>query len=687
MAYRLGNRSRGRPATNQERQDKFRAGRRRVDVPGITAAQYRRRKRLEANAAVWLRHYWPEMYSLPFGPAHLAILHHAGIAIRDGGSFAVAMGRGRGKTATLRGAALHAVVTGSSRYPIIVSKTTPQAREVLAVIYLMVTSPRFAADYPEVATPFVACGGSSQKLRFQVNGRTQRPLDAARTADMIKLPHCETVVDGKTHPCPASDAVIAAKGITADDLRGTHYGLADGTILRPDLAFVDDPETSESASSSVQTETRLRTIHEDVAGLAGVGNSTAILLGCTIARRGCLADQLTDREKYPEWRGVRYPMLVRFPEDLDAWESYNQVRLEGIANDDSGKAARAYYREHKADLERGAEVQWKHDVDRRHGKLTALQTAMDLWLSNRRAFASEHQQDPQDEVSRLYVLTPTMVATRTTGAERGVVPEDHTYTTAGVDINGYALSWAVVAARYDLNIQIVDYGVFPPAPDELWNETCTFTIQTAVTRGLNELVRTLCSRYPDLHRIAIDANFETETVYSACETLSKDWKPDIVAARGVGSKSYWQPVGRKGMLKAGDGCHLMRQAKRGKSLWFNSHAFHKLVQCGCLLPQAAAGAVSLFGTSGQVHTEIARHICADRLVGLQVRDDGREILTWDRPDRSQRNDVADAVCMAVAAVAVEGAQPNAASIQPVTPEPVKWKRLGPSPWMKRARGF
>ena len=63
-----------------------------------------------------------------------------------------------------------------------------------------------------------------------------------------------------------------------------------------------------------------------------------------------------------------------------------------------------------------------------------------------------------------------------------------------------------------------------------------------------------------------------------------DTPPDIVAARGVGCRSYWQPLGKKGLVKAGDGCHILRQARRGRSLWFNSHQWHKTLQQGFLLP-------------------------------------------------------------------------------------------------------
>jgi len=354
-------------------------------------------------------------------------------------------------------------------------------------------------------------------------------------------------------------------------------------------------------------------------------------------------------------------MVVRFPDNLDAWERYNQVRLDGIGSDDGGKAANAYYKAHRGVLDSGGKVQWEDDVLPR--RLSALQSAMDLYLANRRAFASEHQQEPQDDVSRLYVLTPDMVSSRTTGTTRSEVPEGYQYVTAGVDVNDYALSWAVVSTRYDLNTTVIDYGRYPGEPAALWGPTAQYTLQTAITRGIQELVTVLAGRWPMLHRIAVDGNYETETVYSVCEKLDKVHKPDIITARGVGSKSYFVPNSPKSVVRAGDGVHILRQRARGRSLWFDSHRFHKLLQCGCLLPQAAAGAVSFFGQPGQQHSVIAAHICADTLESVVVRDDGREIMTWTR-DETQVNDLADAVAMALAAAAVEGARPHDQNIEP-----------------------
>lgn len=660
MAFRLQSKRVGKGPVDRtvlDRVTKHRDSRRAVPVPDIAPAAYRRRRNLESRPPAWLRHYWPDMYPLPFGPAHLAIIAEAQQAVRSGGMYAVAMGRGRGKTACLRGVAVWAVVTGLCRFPLLVAKTDKQASDLLDGVYKMLSSDLFAADYPEIANVYIATSGDPHRMRFATDARTKERFTATVRQGFVKLPHTfARLDDGKVLPCPASDAVIASRGITSHDLRGTHYVLPGGQILRPDLALVDDPETKESAKSSVQTQERIEIVHQDIRGLPGVGKALPILIGCTIMRRGCLADRVTDRDKSPEWRSGKYPMMPAMPTNEELWQQYNQLRLQGIADKDNGSKARAFYRRHRRAMDAGARVQWKHDVA--PGSLSAVQTAMDMYLSDRVAFACEYQQEPEDTLSRLYVLTPDAVARQVNEWPRAAVPESAAYVTAGIDINSDAATWAVVAVRHDVCAWVLDYGIYPGGQSLLWSPDARYTVQDAIFRAVGELARVLAGRWPEMHRIAVDANYETETVYAAIAKHGPDIKPDLIAARGVGSKNYYVPSSKVGVLKIGEGCHILRSKGKGtsnaarKSVWFDSHQWHKRLQCGLLLPPSSAGAVSLF--TGGEHRVFADHVTADVLQQIAIRDDGREVMTWIKPEEHSRNDLADAAKMAIVAAAVEG---------------------------------
>ena len=62
--------------------------------------------------------YFPEVYTLPFGPPHFQIIESAEYAIEHGTSTAVAAPRSTGKTAVLWGVNIKAVVTGKKHFPV-----------------------------------------------------------------------------------------------------------------------------------------------------------------------------------------------------------------------------------------------------------------------------------------------------------------------------------------------------------------------------------------------------------------------------------------------------------------------------------------------------------------------------------------------------------------------------------------
>jgi len=101
---------------------------------------------------------------------------------------------------------------------------------------------------------------------------------------------------------------------------------------------------------------------------------------CTVIRRGDVADQILNTDRFPEYQGHRGAMIDNWPTNLDAWTNgYNHTRVEGIKNKDQGKAAAAYYKKHRAKMDKGAGVSWaarKHDDE-----VSAVQHAMNLWLA------------------------------------------------------------------------------------------------------------------------------------------------------------------------------------------------------------------------------------------------------------------------------------------------------------------
>jgi len=134
-------------------------------------------------------------------------------------------------------------------------------------------------------------------------------------------------------------------------------------VWRPDLAIPDDPQTHDSAKSPTQCADREEIINADVMGLAGPGEKITVFMPCTVIKHDDLASRLLDPERNPDWQGERHAMITSWPEDMDKWEEYNRVRIDGLRAKDGGKAANKFYRKYKKELEKGASVSWEARKD------------------------------------------------------------------------------------------------------------------------------------------------------------------------------------------------------------------------------------------------------------------------------------------------------------------------------------
>lgn len=663
---------RTRAKTNIEKVTEHRSRRRRINIPELTTAQWRARRRLECGPVeTWLKHYWPGVYTRPFGEPHRKILAAIDHAIDHDQNFVVAMPRGWGKTSTALGGIIKALVDGRCRFPLFVSKTGTQATELLTDAHKFILSERFARDYPEITFPFSA-STSPQSFVYQHDGKTGEPVSAARTREYLRLPDLPIRVEGNDKPNPARGAYLWGTGITGDGIRGAHVMTAAGEWLRPDVAMVDDPETADSARSVSQCETRRDLIVKDIAGCGAQGKSIPIIVSTTIQRRGSVGDQLLDQSAHPDYHGLKVPAVATMPTNLSLWEGeYDAERIAGIMDQDGGVRAARFYRQHRKQLDAGCELNWS-GFEASRGVESHIQSAMDFYLSNPAAFFSEWQQEPQDTVSALYRVDETSVMASAMEREPGKVPDEAMNTVVGIDINDYALSWAVAYCDETRSVGVTDYGQFPGGSD-LWNHRMSVSRAVAVAQGLTALCSTLAKSYT-LDMIVIDGNGEVGNVaYSCLANLRQQTGVPVVAGRGAGSRHYYVPQSRKRVMKSGELCHLMKQAKNGKlypSLFFDSHHWHKDMQLGFLLPAGAPGAVGLHGPARR-HQRIASHVCADRLVGVRLTDAGKETMQWEK-DEHQKNDLADAVKLAMVGLSVNGYSPS----EPEKPQKAKRAKGG-----------
>ena len=382
-------------------------------------------------------------------------------AVREGGLFAFAMPRGSGKTALARCAALWAILYGYRPFVCLIAGSQDNARELLRPVRTMILEePLLLADFPEAVHPFRCLENSSKRQGQQhIQGRLTH---VHWGLDRLVFP----TIEGEHLPAalrqdgyeagPASGSIITTTSLDSN-LRGQQHTRVDGSIIRPSLVLLDDPQTRESARSVDQTRKRLDLLHGDVMGMAGPGESISALLTCTVMYEGDLADTLLDREKSPEWDGERTKLVYAWPTDEQLWQQYADIRKAR-----GREAATRFYADHRAEMDAGAAVAWPARFDEKVGEISAIQHAMNLRLRmGPEGFAAECQNEPVLPQTADGVLTVEQVLGKVNGYKRGEVPPACTKLTMFIDVHDRLLFYAVCAWEETFTGYVIDYGTFP----------------------------------------------------------------------------------------------------------------------------------------------------------------------------------------------------------------------------------
>jgi hypothetical protein len=211
----------------------------------------------------------------------------------------------------------------------------------------------------------------------------------------------------------------------------------------------------------VDTADREQIINADVLGLAGPDVTIAAVMLCTVIYPNDLSDRYLSAELHPEWQGIRTKMLEAFPERMDLWDEYAEMRRESFRSGDRGKRANEFLRARFVDMHRGAVVNWPERKE--PDELSGVQSAMNKYYADRRGFLAEYQNTPEADTGPITgkELVPVELIKRLSGVERGKVPPDATRITTMIDC-GAELHWyAVVAWTVDFGGRVTDYGAWP----------------------------------------------------------------------------------------------------------------------------------------------------------------------------------------------------------------------------------
>ena len=638
------------------------AGREIGPLPPV--ADPERRERARDSLRVFCETYFPRRFYLGWSPAHLTAIERLERCTAAGGLFALAMPRGSGKSTLCECAALHALFYGKRRFVVIVGATEPLAQETLDKLKAEVeTNELLAADFPEVCYPVGKLEGIHNRAKGQtLNGERTR---IGWTADGIQLP----TVKGSA----SSGAVIRVAGLTGS-IRGLSALAPDGTPFRPDMAILDDPQTRGSAKSPAQTHDRERTILGDVLGLAGPTTQIAAVMPCTVIYPRDLAARFLDREARPEWQGARTKMLEALPERLDLWDRYKELRDRSLQDGGDGSPAREFYAERRAEMDRGAVASWPERF--KPGELSAVESAMKWFLTNRREFMAEGQNDPEPEggAGGAKELRAELIAARLSGVPRMQVPREASRVTGFIDCGPGLLWYALAAWDNTFGGSVIDYGTWPrqartmfenrdPRPG-LRDVYPKMSEEQAVFAGLTDLTNHLFGRvyYREhsgeelrIERGLIDSGWCTQTIYQFCRQTPH--AAAIYPSKGIGRTltsrgvSEWKP--RPG--EPAPGYHwrvTMSETGKGRMVQFDPDMWKTFLYERLTTDLGGAGCLTLYGRDALAHEMIGEHCAAEQAEPATVR--GTTFDKWAPLPHKPDNHLWDCLVGCAVAASVTG---------------------------------
>jgi hypothetical protein len=638
-----------------------RSGRDIGPIPDI--ANVRRRTKCRKSLLAFGLTYIPEAFDKPCCPDQLRGIARLEEAAQLGARYAFAWPRGGGKTAWCRAAALWAISYGLCHYVYLIGANQGKADANLQALKIwMRFLPLYAADFPEICHAVKALRGIANRASGQTCGDASTQIEWGKSE--IVLPTVPLPGNWpKSWPrrgdgqAPTSGSIVAASGLTGEGIRGSLLTLTTGAMIRPDLVLLDDPQTPESARHPAQNATREQLVAADVLGMAGPGKTISAVMPCTVIAPGDMVDCLLDRAKHPLWRGERTRILRSMPTCLERWDPYFELYHRDAQREppDYTRSA-AYYREHQAELEEGAEASWPErllapDKARKFaGDVSAVQHAMHLYDQDQRAFFSEYQNDPLPLVAPLTgELVADEVAARCNRFARGTAPGWAQRLTAFIDVQGELLYWVACAWGEGFSGAVLDYGAWPDqrrdyytlrqANPTLAAATGVTSLEGSLHAGLGRLTAELLGReWPvegapglRIERCLVDSGWGYSTLVVRRFCRGSPHAPVLLPSKGMPIGAAHVPMEdwpRKEGERRGDQwlVRLPAPGQTSRLILFDANAWKDFLRQRLRQPLGETGALTLFGADPRAHRLLADHCTSEYRVETSGR--GRQLQAW-----------------------------------------------------------
>jgi len=600
-----------------------------------------RRESCKLDLLRYLTTYHAQAFPLAFGPDHLHLIQQTQRVILEGGQVVAAFPRGSGKTTIFQRAEIWAALYGHRKFPLLISADDLKFRQLLKGIKTVLeNSDLLLEDFPEVIHPIRSLERIALRANFQMC-RKEPTYMRWGVEQVVFATTKESLERGN------AGVVIGGGGLTGAAVRGGVVTLPSGQQVRPDCVLVDDPQTRKSAKSESQNQEREDIINGDVMGMAGPGKTMAAMVACTVIYQSDLADRLLDKERSPAWTTIKVPMIKSWPKNISLWEQYDAIRRQELMEElDKGSCTR-FYEQHRAEMDAGAVVYWEERI--LPGRLSALQSAMDDYYADPRAFMAEKQNSPEAQVSGdLADLNPIELVRRVGTTKRGEVPAEATTLTAHVDVQARVLFWSVVAWSQQFGGTVIDYGTTPrqnrrhfnlrDIRKDLSDSYPGMDEPGALKLAISETIKMLTARaYTRLDgaemridRGLVDARWSTEAVEAGLQMAQcGQWMPSY----GVGIRAKDAPIAqwtKKRGVKRGNNLVIQKPDRRlFMSVFYDTNFWKSEIYQSLHVPPAHTQSITWYRETQSHHQLYVDHCTAERAIRVEAR--GRIKDEWDCP--------------------------------------------------------
>ena len=637
-----------------ERKREKRSEAARIIVPEV--ANPKRRELCLSDPERFLRTYFADRYKKEFDKDRKYIVDTMWDLARTKGRNAMAAPRGRGKTEIVKGMIVAIILAELARFPFVGGQTTAHGWAIYNDIRnKFATNDILFEDFPEVCHPIRELAGAPQRAAKQhIDGKLTRIV--WKSHGYLSLPYVQgSPYGGVKLSYFGLDAAFRGKNIEGD---------------RPDFVCVDDPETEESARSYEQIEKREKLLNQDIAGLIEEGEEIALAVFTTVQNRYCLSYKLTDKKISPQYGGVRFGMIERWPntvEDatdeskLGLWSDYIILRQKDQMNGDKhGRSAVEFYLENKAEMDDGVQMlsdsyARKQLEDGTDLVFSAVQVAFNkIADTSLAAYRTEYQNDPEEvEQAEAEGLTAAIVQSRNSGLEQGEYPSECKLTTIGIDLGKYASHWTEIAWSETGCIgSVVDYGIIETyGLDSASDNTA---IELALIESLETFAKELSGRVtPSI--VLVDSGNWASAVYDFCRKMGRPF----YAAKGWDQGRFRIPKTSKHVGKFTECYSRLLPDERLMLFNVQTEYWKKRFQDGFLLRtfdsegKRVNGSMAIFDNAGdrRRHFSFAQHAVSEEEQWIPI--EGKELRRkWIV--KSRNNHWLDSSALACAGAAVSG---------------------------------